>query len=165
MSDENGLLLDTADDQFLLFRLGGYTYASPLLSIHEIVLPKPFKYVPNSEPYYLGMINLRGQIIGVVDLRMRFELEPVKKRGNSLLVIEADFGKFAALVDEIQEVVTVSKEEIEVKPHIESPVPMAYITGVAKIGSELITVIDLHKIIEKQTLINLESSKLSETNI
>ncbi|MBF0206508.1 MAG: purine-binding chemotaxis protein CheW, partial [Oligoflexia bacterium] len=98
--------------KYLIYRLGGELYGSPLLSIKEVIKVNKIKPVPYTVPHYRGIISLRGNIIGIVDLRIKFGLSPQEgKYGSSVLIVENEEITIGALVDDVESVVALNRDK------------------------------------------------------
>lgn len=130
--------------KYLIFRLGGELYGSPLLSIKEVIKVSKIKPVPYTVPHYRGIISLRGNIIGIVDLRIKFGLNPQEgKYGCSVLIVESEEIMIGALVDDVESVVALNKETVDLNPAIETKIDPRFFIGVAKLNNDLINLIDI----------------------
>jgi purine-binding chemotaxis protein CheW len=145
-------IIQDDDARFLLFKLGGELYGTPLLGIREVVEPQEPKPIPNTAPFFSGVINLRGQVLGVVDLRKRFGVEAAKHQRMALMVFETDSGPLAALVDEIECVVHFDPKAIETKPIVRSNVRSDYFLGIGNQEGRLVSLIDLNKMLGGEDL-------------
>jgi purine-binding chemotaxis protein CheW len=135
------------DDRFLLFTLNDERFATPLLGVREVVEPQEPKPIPNTPTHFLGMINIRGRIVGVIDLRTRFGYRVSESGNNSLMVFETDGGPIAAVVDSVEDVVRFDSKEIDTDPHLKTSVPVRYITGIAHLKDNLVTVVNLNQVL------------------
>jgi purine-binding chemotaxis protein CheW len=141
--------------QIVGFRVGKENFGVPIAIVREIVPRMDITEVPDSPAYIEGVINLRGKIIPVVDLRKRFA-EPVESnRRNRILVAELDGHLVGMVVDAANEVLKVTPELIEPPPNIFEQGELNYVTGVAKLGGKLVILIDLAKIMQKGELLRL----------
>jgi purine-binding chemotaxis protein CheW len=118
--------------------------------------------VPEAPDYVEGVINLRGKIISVIDLRKRFgEREISSGKKNRILVVEVDRKMVGLIVDAASEVLKVPETEIDLPPNIFEEGELNYVTGVGKLRGRLIIMIDLTKILQKGELRRLD--ELSES--
>ena len=140
------------DARYLLFRVGGQLYGTPLLGIREVVEPQETKPLPNTVSFFSGVINVRGQVIGVVDLRKRFGCEATKHQRMALMVFDTESGSLAALVDEIECVVQIPPAQIEAKPVVRSHVSVDYLLGIGNQDGRLISLIDLNRVLGSEEL-------------
>ena len=143
----------TVDDiRYLLFRLGAVFYATPLLGVREVVEAQDAKPVPGTSDCFNGVINIRGQVVGVVDLRKRFNHAATSNHEMALMVFETGSGLLAALVDQAEAVVHIPAAKIERRSNIVAPVDPEHILGVGQHQGKLITIIDVAKVLERQEL-------------
>ncbi len=133
------------DSKFLIFKVGESLYSSPLLSVREVLEYQKPKPMPNMVHYFAGVINVRGAIVGVIDLRIKFGMQSTVDSKTAMLLCDTDRGSIAAIVDCVECVQELTEENIERKPAIKSKVSQEYLIGVAKRANDLVTVIDLHK--------------------
>jgi purine-binding chemotaxis protein CheW len=147
--------------QIVGFRVGKENFGVPIGIVHEIVRMMEITVVPDSPTYVEGVINLRGKIIPVVDLRKRFAEPIVANRRNRIMVAELDGHKVGLVVDAANEVLKVSPELIEPPPNIFDQGEVNYVTGVGKFGGKLVILIDLSKIMQRGELRRI--SDLTET--
>ncbi len=127
--------------QYIILRFDSEQYGIDISYIDNIVRLQTITRVPHSQPYFLGIINLRGEIIPVMSMRRKFELEDVENTGKTrILIIKVDNAKIGVLVDEVREVVTLCDEDIE---KLTSDDSRAYLTGVGKYNDTLISLINI----------------------
>ncbi len=146
--------------KFLLFKLNDEFYATPLLAVKQVVENQHVKTVPNTAPYFLGLINYRGQIMGLVDLKKRFQMPERPEIKKTFLIFESESGPIAAQVDHVEAVISIDDNKIEKKPNIKSDVPSHYMIGVAQFNDSMITVIDLNKSFSSEDYVQIHSNKL-----
>lgn len=143
--------LDSDAHRYLVFRVGSEVLATPLLSVMEIVEPLPYRPVPNPHDYYLGLANLRGQIVGVIDLGIRFGVEPlVGKPGGALLVFDVDGVCMAAHVSHVETVLEIRAEDISEGSQIDMVIPPRALVGIAQCRDRLIPIIELSGLLENE---------------
>jgi purine-binding chemotaxis protein CheW len=134
------------------FRVGQEVFGVPINLVHEIVRVPEITSVPDSPGCVQGVINLRGKIVSVVDLRRRFgqrEIKPNKK--NRILVTEVAGKLVGLIVDSASEVLKIPENDIELPPVFDQG-EGNYVTGVGKLNGRLIILIDLNKILKKGEL-------------
>jgi purine-binding chemotaxis protein CheW len=138
------------DIQIIGFKLNAEEYALEISGVQEIIKIQSITRVPRSKPYILGVINLRGIIIPVIDLNIRFGIgkttEIEKKR-----VIILKFGTLSVgiVVDGVSEVIDVSASQILSNPAITSSMNQEFLKGVCKLGDDrLLTLLDIEKTLE-----------------
>ena len=137
---------------YLLFELGREIYGVDLLSVREVIEPMPTKVIPNTKEYFIGVINIRGEIVGVIDMRMRYRQKADDGDHKAYMIIETANGPLGAVVDKVNSVASFNKEVIQTDVKIASQLPDEFITGIAKIDERLVTLLDLKKLLENEKI-------------
>ena len=141
------------DLQLVGFRIGKETFGVPINLVHEIVRVPEITAVPDAPQYVEGVINLRGKIVSVIDLRKRFGEKRIERnRKNRILVAEIERKMVGLIVDAASEVLRVCPEEIEDPPDVLDDAEIKYVTGVGKLKGRLVILVDLAKIMQKGEL-------------
>jgi len=143
--------------QVVGFRIGRETFGLPISIVREIVRVPEITSVPNAPDYIEGVINLRGRIIPVVDLRKRFgdkSLAPSKK--NRIVVVELETRAIGLMVHSASEVLRIPPSEIEEPHNVFQEGELDYITGVGKLNGRLVILLDLNKILQRGELQRIE---------
>lgn len=131
------------------FRVGRETYGVPIVSLHEIVRVPEITAVPDAPDYVEGVINLRGKIVSVIDLRKRLgERETTNSRRNRILVVEHNGRLSGLIVDSASEVLKVPAEDIEPSPTQFEEGGLNCVTGLGKYQGRLIVLLDMSKLLE-----------------
>ncbi len=141
--------------QLISFKLGSEEYALPIDQIKEVVLTPRIARMPHSPEYIKGVANIRGNIIAILDLEQKFgltspEKEELANLSNYVLVIENEVFKVAILVKEVPNTLTVNSTDIDDTSNFiqYSTLDEKTIRGVVKLGSRLIILIDIQKMME-----------------
>jgi len=125
------------------FRVGRESYGVPITSLHEIVRVPEITAVPDSPEFMEGVINLRGKIVSVIDLRKRLgETEIVSRRTNRILVVEHRGRLSGLIVDSASEVLKIAAADVEPPPNLSQE------TGLGKHNGRLIVLLDVAKLLE-----------------
>ena len=133
------------------FQVGRETYGVPITSLHEIVRVPEITAVPDAPSYVEGVINLRGKIVSVVDLRKRFgRPAPDVHRRNRILVVEHRGRLSGMIVDSASEVLKIPESEIEPAPSMMLESGLECITGLGKYHGRLIILLDVNKLLESR---------------
>ena len=141
------MLEDYERKQIGVCQLAEEEYAVDISQSKQIIKVSKITPVPNTPDYVRGVINLRGQIVPVIDLRKRFGITGTVEK-ERIITIEFDDILIGILVDEIKEVLWYDVEkELESAPDIDSSIRQDYIKGVVKKGKRLIVLIDLEKLL------------------
>jgi purine-binding chemotaxis protein CheW len=135
------------------FQVGRETYGVPITSLHEIVRVPDITAVPDAPDYLEGVINLRGKIVSVMDLRKRFgEKQAALKRQNRILVVE-HAGRLAGLiVDSASEVLKIPADAVEAAPAVFQEGGLNCVTGLGKVGGRLVVLLDMSKLLAPASL-------------
>lgn len=143
--------------QVVGFRIGSETFGLPISLVREIVRVPEITSVPNAPDYIEGVINLRGRIIPVVDLRKRFreKVGPPNKK-NRIVVVELEQRLIGLLVNTASEVLRIPPADIEPPHSVFQEGELSYITGVGKYRGRLVILLDLNKILQRGELGRLE---------
>lgn len=141
--------------QLVSFRIGSEEFGVDILMLQEIIRLPVITPIPNSPRFIMGMINLRGRIIPVVDLRQRLQIRGIKpiqeNRKTRILIVEIFEHVTGFIVDSVSEVMKVPISEIEPAPHLlASGIDSEYIQGVVKLGDRLVVLLDFRKILRPQ---------------
>ena len=137
--------------QFVVFRLGNEEYGVPIIQVKEINRLTTTTKVPRSPVFIEGIINLRGQIIPIIDMKKRFDLPLTEYTGDArIIVIQVANHTFGVEVDSVSEVLRINSSDIEPAPHIVCGIDSLYITGVAKVGERLLILLDLDKLLNDE---------------
>lgn len=131
------------------FQVGRETYGVPITSLHEIVRVPEITAVPDAPEYMEGVINLRGKIVSVIDLRKRFgEAQTAPGRRNRILVVEHHGRLSGLIVDSASEVLKIPSTEIEPPPAVLQEGGLTCVTGLGKYKGRLIMLLDMNKLLE-----------------
>ncbi len=144
--------------QWVTFRLGDETYGINVMMVQEVLRVSEIAPVPGASDYVIGIINLRGNVVTVVDTRSRFGL-PFKETDDlsRIVIIEANQQVIGILVDSVAEVVELSADEIEMAPNVGNEESSRYIQGVTSRAGELLILVDLNKFLTDEEVAELES--------
>lgn len=134
--------------QVVSFTLGAEEYGVDIASVQEINRMVPITRVPRAPRFMEGVINLRGQLIPIVDLRTRLGM-PRAEHGKSTRIVVAEIGakRVGMVVDAVSEVLRIAADQIEPPPEMIAGVETEYIRGVGKIEDRLIILLDLAQVI------------------
>jgi purine-binding chemotaxis protein CheW len=145
------------DLQLVGFRIGRETFGLPIALVREIVRVPEITSVPNAPDYIEGVINLRGRIIPVVDLRKRFgDMSGATSKKNRIVVVELENRLIGLLVHSASEVLRIPPSEIESPQNMFQEGELSYITGVGKLKGRLVILLDLSRILERKELRRLD---------
>jgi purine-binding chemotaxis protein CheW len=146
--------------KYIVFKLGSELYGTPLLAVREVVEEMPIKPLPNTIESFRGVCNLRGQIIGVINLSAQFNIEHSASKKPVLMVFDSGKGALAVQVDHIETVTVIPPENIEIQTGLLASLDHKFIHGIGKLNDRLVTLIDLKSILSTQELMDVSNSKL-----
>ena len=137
--------------QLVTFRLKDESYGINVMQVQEVLRVAEIAPVPGAPHYVLGIINLRGNVVTVIDTRVRFGLPSAEINDLSrIIVIESEAQVVGILVDSVAEVVDLNASEIDSAPNVGNEESSRYIQGVASRNSNLLIVVDLNKLLSEE---------------
>jgi len=142
--------------QLVVFSLGREEFAVEVTQVREIMRMEEITRMPKSPHFVEGIINLRGQIIAVVELAKRLNLEGGERDSDTrIIVVEAEDIKVGMIVDSVSEVLRVDAEEVEPSPTLATDISSAFLEGVVKKDNRLIILLDLTKVLSLEEMASL----------
>lgn len=143
--------------QWVTFRLDGETYGINVMQVQEVLRYTEIAAVPGAPSYVLGIINLRGNVVTVIDTRYRFNLQQGEVTDNTrIVIIETDRHVIGIMVDSVAEVVYLRQSEIESAPNVGNEESAKFIQGVCHKNDELLILIDLNKLLSSEEWLELD---------
>jgi purine-binding chemotaxis protein CheW len=154
---------DERAGKYLSFRLGKEEFAIKVLIVREIMGMQEITSVPQTPAYVKGVINLRGKVIPVIDLRLKFGLPEAEYTQRTCIVVvqvahEAGKMLMGVIVDGVSEVLTLQAADIEDTPDFGDGVPTPYLLGMAKIKGKVKILLDINLVLTAQEVHRLESA-------
>ncbi|WP_127714650.1 chemotaxis protein CheW [Halobacteriovorax sp. HLS] len=135
--------------RFLEFSLGAEDYAIPLLSVREVISVPETTPIPKAPPHFLGIMNLRGQVISVVDMRTKLKIKARENNNEeSVIIVDLDGMNLGIVVDSINKVLAFSLKEVNEVPEIETQVNAEYIYGVYRKEDSLTVLLNVAKVLD-----------------
>jgi purine-binding chemotaxis protein CheW len=144
--------------KYLTFSLAKEAYGIPVLKVREIITMLHITMVPQMPPYVKGVINLRGKVIPVIDLRAKLGLPETEITDNTCIVVVqiamagGDVKHIGLIVDAVEEVANVAAEDIEPAPDFGGSIQVEYIYGMAKIKGVVKSLLDIDKVISAEEI-------------
>ncbi|GAB6162785.1 chemotaxis protein CheW [Desulfothermus naphthae] len=143
--------------QLVSFKLGDEEFGVDIMQVQEIIRMQNITSVPNAPEFVEGVINLRGRVIPIVDLRKRFGLEEKSHdKATRIIVVKVDDLTVGLIVDEVSEVLRIPVDTVEPPPPIVAGVESEYIKGVGKLEDRLLILLDLSKTLSKEEKASLQ---------
>ncbi|MDF2843980.1 MAG: chemotaxis signal transduction protein [Herbinix sp.] len=148
---------DTQKGKYLTFSMGNETYGMEIRYVTEIIGIQPITEVPELPNYIRGIINLRGKIIAVMDVRLRFKKEYLEYNDRTcIVVIDTKDMLIGLIVDSVSEVLAISEDEIVAPPDINKN-SQKYIKAIGKTGSEVKLLLDCEKLLSDNEIVGLSN--------
>lgn len=146
--------------KYLTFALGREEYGLQILKVREIIGYMDITAVPRTPAYVRGVINLRGQVISVIDLRAKFGMGPAQRTDQTcIIVVEARHGDrkcgTGVVVDRVSEVLNVAEENIEDAPSFGDSVDTKFVLGLGKIGPSVKILLDIDRVLAAESVVEL----------
>ncbi|MEX1221949.1 MAG: chemotaxis protein CheW [Idiomarina sp.] len=145
--------IDANDEvlQWVTFRLEEETYGINVMQVQEVLRYSEIAPVPGAPDYVLGIINLRGNVVTVIDTRTRFGLSTTEVTDSTrVVIIEADKQVIGIMVDSVAEVVYLKKSDIDSAPNVGTEESAKFIQGVSNREGELLILVDLNKLLNDE---------------
>lgn len=155
--------------KYLTFALGREEYGIAILKVREIIGRMDITAVPRTPEYVKGVINLRGQVIPVIDLRAKFGMEAVEATDETcVVVVEIDRNgrtmSTGLVVDRVKEVLNIAEESVEETPNLGASVDAQFIRGIGKVGTAVKILLDIDRVLtasEAQALTGADEVKVA----
>ncbi|WP_028972623.1 chemotaxis protein CheW [Spirochaeta cellobiosiphila] len=152
---ENGL--STKTSHYLTFTLDVESYAIDVIKVREVLEFSEFTRVPRMPDFMKGVINLRGSVVPIIDLRLKFGLEEVDKTvDSSIIILEIEYDDelltVGAITDSVQEVIEIPSSSIEPAPKIGTKLDTQFIYGMGRQGEEFIVILNIDRIMTSEDI-------------
>jgi purine-binding chemotaxis protein CheW len=150
-------------DKHLIFSLGAEEFGIEVLAIKEIIGMQDITPVPTMPLHIKGVINLRGQVIPVIDLSLKFSLKPQPYTYRTCIIVVRSRGAsgdrlIGAIADGVSEVLTISEDDIEQCPDFGNGDSLPYLLGMAKIHGKVKLLLDIHEVFRTEAVLKIEMS-------
>ena len=137
--------------QWVTFKLADETYGINVMQVQEVLRVTEIAPVPGAPNYVMGIINLRGNVVTVIDTRIRFNLNATEMDDSTrIVIIESENNVVGMLVDCVAEVVELRSSEIETSPNVGNEDSARFIEGVANVNDELLILVDINKLLSTE---------------
>jgi purine-binding chemotaxis protein CheW len=145
--------ISALEGKFLTFILGSEVYGIEILKVREIIGLMDITTVPQTPDYMKGVINLRGKVIPVIDLRLKFSMpEEEHTQETCVIVVEVNNTSIGIIVDSVSEVSDISGGDIEEAPSFGQGIDTDFITGLGKVKEKIIILLDIETVLSSEEL-------------
>ena len=146
--------------QYLTFKLADEVFALDVAKVREILEITSITKVPRTPDYMRGVINLRGSVVPVIDVRLKFGMSATEQTVNTCIIVveinlDGETIVLGALADSVQEVVEMGPESIEPAPHIGARLNTEFIRGMGKVDNRFVMVLDIDKVFSSEELTSI----------
>lgn len=146
-------------NEFLTFRLGDEEYGVDILKVQEIRGYDSVTRIPDAPDFIKGVINLRGTIVPVVDMRIKFRLGKAEYNEFTVMIILNISGRIVGMVvDSVSDVMQLTGEQVRPAPEIAGAVSTKFITGIGTLDDRMLILVDIEKLMSSQDMALLEAS-------
>lgn len=143
---------ETKTVQFIVFHVGDEEFGVPIEAIQEIVRMGQITPIPDSPEFVQGLINVRGEIVAVINLMARFFLKGETNEPKHIVITRQEENLFGLMVDEVTEVLRIPKSEVKPPPKLIATVREEYVNGVITVENRLILLLDLPRVLSMEEL-------------
>ncbi|MEA3522810.1 MAG: chemotaxis protein CheW [Campylobacterota bacterium] len=152
-------------NRYLTFFVDDEQYGIDISKIKEIIAPINITHIPKTPDFVKGVINLRGSIIPVVDIRLKFGMDEREMDMNTAIIIyEVDKVSIGFIVDQVEDVLSLDKNHISDAPHFGSTIDTSFIENVAEVDNDVIMLLNLEKIFEAEELLDISKLEREDKN-
>ena len=156
----------TKEYQLVVFAIGNEEFGVEIGQVREIVRLVQITYLPKAPEFIEGVVNLRGQVLPVIDLAKRLGISShLRTEATRIVVIEVENNTVGMIVDSVSEVLRLSSEDVDEVPMlVDTEIPEHYIRGVGKLKDRLLVLLDLDKILTPEEVLHVERQVKSISN-
>ena len=158
-------MADTVN-KYLVFSLGSERYGVPISKVREVIRHEVISPVHNASTYLKGVINLRGKIVPIIDMRLKFGMAGLDYNDRTVFVIvEVNGAKelysFGIAVDSVHEVANIADSEVEKLPDVGFRTKCTYLQGIAKVGGTMVMILDIDRVLNSEDVVDLSGIDLA----
>ena len=158
--EQKGQIDEDETEQFVTFLIDKEIYGVDTLSVHEIIGMTEITYVPNSLSFMKGVINLRGNVVPVVDIRTKFRMEQRNyDQFTVIIIIEVKKHLIGIIVDAVADVLDILVDNIKKTPHFSANIDTDYIKNIGEKDDQLVIILDADKILTPEELTIIENQE------
>lgn len=158
------------NSQYLTFKLDDEIFALPIAKVKEVLEYTTPTRIPRLPKFIKGVLNIRGDVVPLIDLREQFSLPPAKiTLDSAIIIVELEIDEshisFGGLADAVQEVIQIPEESLLAPPKIHDKIDISFVKGMGRIGEQFIIVLDIDKVFLTDELMELDLHSPENSNI
>lgn len=142
--------MSSTTNRYLCFRVGQEEFAIPLLSVKQVIALPEITPVPQVPNYFLGIMNLRGQVISVLDLRLKLGVRAGESSEKSVIIFDLESHCLGLVVDEVESVLTVDPAQLSAPPDLGRSAAGEFITSICRHEDRLVLMVDIVRMLSKE---------------
>lgn len=147
-------------NQYVTFVVNEETYGMDVASVQEVTTFSKITHVPNTKKFMKGVLDLRGVVVPLVDMRLRFEYPEKKYDQNTVVVItQIASGLVGMIVDSVSDVISISSDQIQKPEHYSSNLDLDYVHGIYRTEKDLVIILNVDRILQKEDIEDLVALK------
>jgi len=148
------------ENQFVTFVIGEETYGVEVLKVQEIIGMTQITHVPNAMSFMKGVINLRGSVVPVVDMRIKFSMgEREYDTFTVIIIVEVRGRMIGMIVDSVSDVVNIPVRSIQDTPHFSAKIETDFIMGIGQVEEKLVIILDVDRIMSSEEMTELDRER------
>lgn len=140
--------LNTEGQRYLNFTLGTEEYGLPLLTVKEVIAMPEMTPIPFTPSHFLGVMNLRGQVISVIDLRRKLGIKEVDGKDKAVIICDLGSSSLGMVVDSVNSVISPAADELSAPPEVGAGA--GYLTNIFRSDKKLVFLIDISRILDQR---------------
>ena len=149
--------LNALGGKYLTFFLAGEEYGVAILRVQEIISMMPVTRVPRTPPYIRGVINLRGKVIPIMDLREKFNMPPAVEPEQVMIVVQVAGVQIGVVADKVSEVASIASADIDPTPDFGAEIHTEFLLGLGKSNGRLRLLLDIERVLSTDEVIAIAS--------
>jgi purine-binding chemotaxis protein CheW len=155
-------------NQYLTFKLDNEIYGISIQKVREVLDWTRVTKVPQTPDYMIGVLNLRGNVVPIIDMKMKFGLNAVEKTINTCIIIvevllNNDISVIGILADSVKEVIEISDNQIEPAPKLGVKINIDFIKGIGKHDGDFIIILDIDKIFQEDCYAGVDNLEITDS--
>jgi purine-binding chemotaxis protein CheW len=153
-------------NKYLVFSIGEERYGVPITKVREVIRHEVISPVHNASTYLKGVINLRGKIIPIIDMRLKFGMQELTYNDRTVFIIvdvngEKEVYNFGIAVDSVHDVANIPDSEVEKLPDVGFKAKSSYLQGIAKVGTLMVMILNIDRILTSDEIVDLTGIDLA----